>query len=88
VKWTLELPGRKKFEASPTAADGKIYLINFGGDVVVVDAAKGEVLDSIAMGDPGDDMIRSTVSAAHGQLFIRTNKKLFCIGKSSGVALR
>jgi outer membrane protein assembly factor BamB len=87
VKWTLELPGRRKFEASPTAADGKLYLINFGGDVVVVDAAKGEVLDNIAMGDAGDDRIRSSVSAAHGQLFIRTNKKLYCIGKSSGVAL-
>lgn len=81
VKWTVETPGRKKYEASPTGADGKIYLINFAGDVTVVDAAKGTILNTIPMGEPGDDMIRSTITAAHGQLFIRTNKKLFSIAQ-------
>jgi hypothetical protein len=32
------------------------------------------------MGDPGDDATRSTLVAAQGHLFIRTNKKLYCIG--------
>ena len=81
VKWTLELPSRKKFESSPTGADGKIYFMNFGGDVVVVDAEKGQVLSNVAMGEDGDDFIRSTIAVAQGQLFIRTNTKLFCIGK-------
>ncbi|MDB6065883.1 MAG: hypothetical protein JWR26_2091 [Pedosphaera sp.] len=81
VKWSLELPGRRKFESSPTAADGKIYLMNFGGDVVVVDAAKGEILSTIAMGDANDDMTRSAIVVAHGQIFVRTNAKLYCIGK-------
>ena len=81
IKWSLELPGRKKYEASPTGADGKIYLMNFGGDVVVVDAEKGEVLSNIPMGTFNDNMTRSTVAVAHGNLFIRTNEKLFCIGK-------
>jgi outer membrane protein assembly factor BamB len=86
VKWTAELPGRKKYEASPTGADGKIYLMNFGGEVVVVDAKEGKVLNTVAMGDESDDKTRSTIVASHGQLFIRTNKKLFSIG-NSGVAL-
>ncbi|MBM3878472.1 MAG: hypothetical protein FJ387_01965 [Verrucomicrobia bacterium] len=81
VKWTLETPGRAKYEASPTGADGKIYLMNFSGDVVVVDAAEGQILQQIEMGEPGDDRTRSTIAIAHGQLFIRTNHKLFCIGK-------
>jgi outer membrane protein assembly factor BamB len=80
-KWSIDLPGNKKFESSPTGADGKIYAMNFAGDVVVVDAAKGELLSTIAMGEPGDDMTRSTISVADGQLFIRTNHKLYCIGK-------
>jgi outer membrane protein assembly factor BamB len=79
-KWSVDLPGSKKFEASPTGADGKIYAMNFAGDVVVVDANKGEVLSTVAMGEPGDDMTRSTIAVAHGQLFIRTNHKLYCIG--------
>lgn len=81
IKWTTELPGRKKYETSPTGADGKLYMMSFGGDVVVVDAEKGEILSTIAMGETGDDMIRSSIPVAHGNLFIRTNKKLFCIGQ-------
>jgi outer membrane protein assembly factor BamB len=87
VQWSVELPGRKKYEASPLGADGRIYLMNFAGDVVVVDAKEGKVLNTIAMGEPGDDATRSSITASNGQLFIRTNKKLFCIGKNSSVAL-
>lgn len=83
VKWSLETPGRKKFESSPSGADGKIYFMNFAGEVVVVDAQKGEVLSVVGMGEEGDDMTRSSISIAQGQLFIRTNKKLFCVGKNS-----
>jgi outer membrane protein assembly factor BamB len=88
VKWTVDLPGRKKYEASPTGADGKIYLMNFAADVVVVDPKDGKILSTVAMGDATDDKTRSSIVASHGQLFIRTNKKLFCIGKPSGVALK
>ena len=85
AKWSTQLKSRKKLEASPLAADGKIYLLNFDGEVTVVDAAKGGVLSVIPMEDEdklGEDMIRSSIIAAHGKLFIRTNSKLYCIGKS------
>ena len=81
VKWTLETPGQSKYESSPTGAGGRIYTMNFRGDVIVVDAAKGELLETIPMGESGDDLIRSTISVAENQLFIRTNNKLFCIGR-------
>ncbi|HEY0456182.1 MAG TPA: PQQ-binding-like beta-propeller repeat protein, partial [Verrucomicrobiae bacterium] len=81
IKWTVPMPGRSKFEASPTGADGKIYCLNFAGDVVVLDATKGTVLLNTPMGDSGDDMTRSCIAAVQGQLFIRTNAKLFCVGK-------
>ena len=80
VKWTRDLPGFRKFEASPTAADGKIYAMDFAGTVVVLDASKGEILGTVAMGEDGDDMTRSSIAISHGQLFIRTNHKLFCVG--------
>jgi outer membrane protein assembly factor BamB len=81
VKWKVRTPGTEKYEASPLAADGKIYLMNFVGDVVIVNADNGEILDNISMDDPSNDNVRSTISAAHGQLFIRTNRKLYCVGK-------
>jgi outer membrane protein assembly factor BamB len=81
AKWTAELPGRSKFEASPTGADGKVYVMNFRGEVSVVDADKGTVLQTIPMAEADEDIIRSSIAAAQKQLFIRTNKKLYCVGK-------
>ena len=80
VKWTVPMPGRSKYEASPLGADGKIYCINFGGEVAVI-SAEGDILQNIAMGEAGDSEIRSSIAASQGQLFIRTNAKLFCVGK-------
>ena len=82
VKWSVETPGRSKYESSPTGADGKIYFMNFKGEVVVADATKGQVLHTTAMGEPSDDMTRSSIAVASGQLFIRTNQKLFCVGNT------
>lgn len=81
IKWTIEMPGRKKYEASPTGADGKLYCMNFGGDVVVVGAEDGKILHQVAMGEPGDDFTRSSIAASAGHLFIRTNSKLFCVAR-------
>jgi outer membrane protein assembly factor BamB len=81
VKWVIETPGRAKYEASPLAADGKIYLINFDGTVVIYNAADGELLNSISMDAPKDgEMVRASISVAYGQLFIRTTRKLYCVG--------
>ena len=81
IKWSVSLPGTKKFESSPTAGDGKIYCMNFAGDVVVVDAVKGEVIQTTPLGDSGDNEIRSAIAISQGNLFVRTNNKIFCIGK-------
>jgi len=82
VKWTIPTPGRAKYEASPLAADGKIYLINFLGEVAIVDAKEGKVLKVIPMDEPhGREVVRSSIVAAYGQLFIRTTRHLYCVGK-------
>ncbi|MHC4643536.1 MAG: outer membrane protein assembly factor BamB family protein [Planctomycetota bacterium] len=82
VKWTIRTPGDSKYEASPLAADGKLYLINHSGDVAIIDAANGNVLKVIDMGKPsGREVVRASISVANGQLFIRTTRKLFCVGK-------
>lgn len=84
VKWSVRAPGSAKYEASPLAADGKIYLINFDGEVAIVNAADGEVLRVIPMDEPGQgEMVRSSIIAAHGQLFIRTTRRLYCVGTAS-----
>ncbi len=83
VTWQLTMPGRGKYEASPLAADGKIYLVDFFGEVAVVDAAGGTLINKVPMDDPLDDeVVRSSVVAAHGQLLIRTTRRLYCVGRN------
>jgi outer membrane protein assembly factor BamB len=81
VLWTGKLESRAKIEASPTGADGKIYVMNFRGDVFVMGTGDAfEVLNTAAMGEEGDDHIRSTISVSQGDLFVRAVSKLYCIG--------
>ena len=81
IHWTTNLKSRKLVRCSPTAADGKIYLQNHGGESYVIDAKNGAILHQVQMGEGSDDQTRSSVAIAGNQLFIRTNSQLFCVGK-------
>jgi len=82
AKWTIQTPGSAKYEASPLAADGKIYIINHAGQAAVIDAANGDVLKVIPMDKVhGQQVVRASIVAAYGQLFIRTTSRLYCVGK-------
>jgi outer membrane protein assembly factor BamB len=80
--WIGELGSRIKIESSPTCADDKIYFQNFKGEVFVVAAGdQFKLLNTVPMGDEGDDQLRASIPISDGQLFIRTGKKLYCVGK-------
>ncbi|MDA8775483.1 PQQ-binding-like beta-propeller repeat protein, partial [Opitutales bacterium] len=79
VDWSLELPGKYKWRSSPTGGDGKIYLMNHNGDVLVVSSKTGRILHLAEMGATYDDNTRSSIAIAGKELFIRTNKILYCI---------
>jgi outer membrane protein assembly factor BamB len=81
VKWSVEVPGRAKYEASPLIADGKVYLMSHAGLAVIMDAGNGQVINEIPMDDPeGREVVRASIVASDGQLFVRTTRKLYCIG--------
>jgi outer membrane protein assembly factor BamB len=67
------------WRASPTGADGKIYVMSEEGEVVVLAAGATPRILSRAAYDDGPAC--ATVTAASGCLFIRTASKLTCIGK-------
>ncbi|WP_197443247.1 PQQ-binding-like beta-propeller repeat protein [Lignipirellula cremea] len=81
VKWTVDTPGRAKYEASPLAGDGKIYALNFDGEAAVFDAGTGKLLQVNALDKPTQGSVRSSIIASQEQLFIRTTTMLYCIGK-------
>ncbi len=56
-------------------------MIDFAGRVVILDAKSGQLRSEIAMVEQSQVPIRSSIAAAGGNLFIRTNDKLYCIGK-------
>ncbi len=81
VEWTIELPERTPWEASPTGADGKVWCLSHGGVLAAVDAASGALVAKVALAEDedGEGPIRSSVAAAHGALFVRTPQRLVCL---------
>ena len=79
IIWNLPLPGKYKWRSSPTAGDGKIYIMNHNAMVLVIDAYKGKIIHNVKMGGTYDDLTRSSVVLNRGALLIRTNEKLYCI---------
>lgn len=78
----VKLPGRPPYQASPTGADDKIYCINLSGQVVVLSADETpKVLHQAEMGGRG---CRGSISVSDGQLFIRADDMLYCVGKRNG----
>ncbi|MBK7998256.1 MAG: PQQ-binding-like beta-propeller repeat protein [Verrucomicrobia bacterium] len=82
VGWSGDLKGKGIFQSTPTAADGKIYMMNFAGEVFVVQAGGSEfkLLHMAEMGE-GENTLRAAIPISQGQLFVRTSKTLFAIGK-------
>lgn len=74
--WRERISGQ--FHASLLAGDGMIYFANTAGLVSVVKAAKG--FELLARNDMGEAIITS-IAVSRGQLFIRGEKNLFCIGR-------
>jgi outer membrane protein assembly factor BamB len=65
------------FSASPVAADGKIYLSNEDGDMLVVRA--GPTFDHIATNSIGE-LLMATPALSEGVMFVRGAASLFAIG--------
>lgn len=79
--WEERLQGEGKTGqnwSSVTLADGLCYTITQGGDCFVFKAApKFELVAVNRLGEPSN----SSVVPSHGDLFIRTHRALWCIGK-------
>jgi outer membrane protein assembly factor BamB len=76
--WRQRLRGI--FFASPVAADGKVYFVSETGVTFVIQA--GRVPHILARNDLGERFIGSPAISG-GQIFLRSDENLFCIGKSA-----
>ena len=66
------------YSASPVAADGKIYLSNEDGEIVIVGA--GEKFNHIAT-NPIGELLMATPALSEGVMYVRSASSLFAIGR-------
>ncbi len=65
------------FSASPIAGGGHVYFVSENGDTIVVKAGKApQIVGRNAIGERAV----ASPAAANGQIFIRTDTHVFCIG--------
>jgi outer membrane protein assembly factor BamB len=69
------------FSASPVAGDGKIYFVSETGETVVMQSGRTPTV--LARNDLGERAIASP-AISNGQIFIRTDDHVFCIGTRAG----
>jgi len=75
IVWQERVGGN--FSASPVAADGRIYFVGDNGETTVIEAGpEFKVLAKNALGEK----LQASPAISQGQVFIRTEKNLFCIG--------
>lgn len=81
VVWDERLPATTSTTAiwsSPVLVDGKLYLVNQGGDGFVVRAAPTyELLATNAM----KEKTNSSIVVSDGEIFLRTHQALWCLGE-------
>ena len=65
--------------SSMVVSDGKLYVINQGGDAFVLRAApRFEVLATNSLSEP----TIGSIAVSDGEIFIRTHKALWCLGEA------
>ncbi len=70
------------FSSSPIAANGLIYVPSESGEVLVIKpGADLEVVVRNELGAGEEEIFRASLAASEGQIFCRSNKALYCIGK-------
>src|SRR5688572_6657703 len=72
------LPAPAKFSASPVAVDGHLLLTSEGGDTFVLRA--GTKYEFVRK-NPIGEKVYSSLAVVDGQIFIRGETNLFCIGR-------
>jgi outer membrane protein assembly factor BamB len=75
IVWQERIEGN--FAASPVYANGNIYFVSMDGECVIIKASRR--FEEVARNQL-HEQVQASPAISRGQLFIRTNKHLYCIG--------
>jgi outer membrane protein assembly factor BamB len=73
------LPKTYSFKSSPVGANGKLYLASENEDVLVL--RMGEKFEVLATNTMTDQMFIATPAISGGEIFLRSQNQLYCIGE-------
>jgi len=80
ILWTRRFEG--KLDSSPVYADGMIYVTTDDGTTTVLKLnADPKVAPEVIAVNEIDERVQATLAIAGKQIFLRTAKELWCIGK-------
>ncbi len=83
VLWQERLDGT--FSSSPIAAGGRAYFQNDNGVTYVLDpTTPTKVLARNTLGSASDELFRASLTPSAGQLLVRSQTNLYCIGNAAG----
>jgi outer membrane protein assembly factor BamB len=78
--WQERVAGN--YSASPIAANGLVYFQAEDGDVVVIEPGPAlKIVARNSLSPEADEIFRSSLAPCDGQLFVRSDKVLYCVGK-------
>lgn len=76
-KWMKKLEAAGGFFGSPVCVNGVIYCISKHGDVAIFNAASSyQAFDTVHLGEES----YATPSVANGRMYLRTARKIYCLG--------
>jgi outer membrane protein assembly factor BamB len=74
--------GTGNFTSSPIAANGLAYIQSDEGETIVVrPGPKLEVVSRNTVGRTADELFRASLTPCDGQMFIRSDRMLYCVGQ-------
>jgi len=80
VEWQGRVNGM--YSSTPVSFDGLAFFINEAGETLAVKPGpKMEIVSANSVGAGDDEIFRASLTPSGGQVFIRSNHRLYCIGK-------
>jgi outer membrane protein assembly factor BamB len=73
----VRLPKSYSFKSSPVGANGKLYLASENDDVIVL--KMGEKFEVLSTNTMPDQMFIATPAIVDGEIFLRSQNRLYCI---------
>lgn len=82
IQWSGQLAKNDTYYASPTAADGKLYMVNRKGAVTVA-AADPKEFRILSTSTFNENPVDSTIAIADGMVYLRTAENLYCFQRKN-----